>query len=83
MAKKSEYKEFTFDQDSTAYTDNLTGEVIPHGAKVYATSRDAMYAGGAVLESTYKSMTADGDLPKNKVAEVVEKVSSSVRGNKD
>ncbi len=83
MARKEDYKEFTFDLSMEGYTDNLTGEALTKGAKVYAVSRDQLYAGGAVLESTYKSMNADGKLTSSKVADAVESVSSRVRGNKD
>ncbi len=84
MARKEDYKEFTFDLSMEGYTDNLTGEALTKGAKVYAVSRDQVYAGGAVLESTYKSMNADGEVSKSKAVDASDKPASSpVRGNKD
>jgi hypothetical protein len=56
MPRKSEYREFVFDRDGAGHSDNISGEPISKGDKVYAINADQMYAGGAILEKTYKKM---------------------------
>lgn len=75
MALKEEYKKFTFDIPGDGHTDNKTGEPLVKGGTVYAVSRDAMYAGGAVLESTYSKMNENG-LMRGEKAEASEDAAS-------